>query len=183
MGFLTISKRVLGEYLKLNHNHFLPHSFQLIYSLTTTPFNTISSELMTALLVRVGVTFRLAVYCQQATWDSRPVIFFFQLNTCGYSPYVTSPLMRGWICCLQLLLVLASAVNLRSESHGTHDHILLAQIQESLNLEGQVPIFISPRNRVTRLYPHGLDSLFVASHDSQGYAGGIQCFLYGFMES
>jgi hypothetical protein len=30
---------------------------------------------------------------------------FFQLNTCGYSPYVTSSLTRGWVCRLQLLLV------------------------------------------------------------------------------
>jgi hypothetical protein len=31
--------------------------------------------------------------------------FIFQLNTCGYSPYVTSSLTRGWVCRLQLLLV------------------------------------------------------------------------------
>jgi hypothetical protein len=24
--------------------------------------------------------------------------FIFQLNTCGYSPYVESYLMRGWVC-------------------------------------------------------------------------------------
>jgi hypothetical protein len=53
-------------------------------------------------------------------------IFIFQLNTCGYSPYITSSLTRGWICRLQLLLVLPSAVILGSESHGTHDHILLS---------------------------------------------------------
>jgi hypothetical protein len=40
----------------------------------------------------------------------------FQLNTCGYSPYVTTSLARGWVCHLQLLLVLASAVILRSDS-------------------------------------------------------------------
>jgi hypothetical protein len=34
----------------------------------------------------------------------------FQLNNCGYSPYVTSPLTRGWVYRLQLLLVLCSAV-------------------------------------------------------------------------
>jgi hypothetical protein len=86
--------------------------------------------------------------------------FIFQLNTCGYSPYVTSSLMRGWVCRLQLLLVLASAVILRSESHGTHDHILLSQIQDSPNLEIQVPVFISPRNRVAWLYPwHWVSSL------------------------
>jgi hypothetical protein len=30
--------------------------------------------------------------------------FIFQLNTCGYSPYITSSLKRGWVCRLQLLL-------------------------------------------------------------------------------
>jgi hypothetical protein len=49
--------------------------------------------------------------------------FIFRLNICGYSPYVTSSLTRGWVCRLQLLLVLASAVILRFESRGTHDHI------------------------------------------------------------
>jgi hypothetical protein len=42
--------------------------------------------------------------------------FIFQLSTCGYSPYVTSYQTRGWVCRLQLLLVLASAVILGSES-------------------------------------------------------------------
>jgi hypothetical protein len=64
----------------------------------------------------------------------------FQLNICGYSPYVTSSLMRGWVCRLQLLLVFASAVILRSESRGTHYQILLSQIRDSPNLEGQVPV-------------------------------------------
>jgi hypothetical protein len=35
----------------------------------------------------------------------------------------------------------------------THDQILQSQIGDSPNLEGQVPIFITPRNRVVRLYP------------------------------
>jgi hypothetical protein len=38
-----------------------------------------------------------------------------------------------------MLLVFASAVILRSESRRTHDHILLSQIRDSPNLEGQVP--------------------------------------------
>jgi hypothetical protein len=63
--------------------------------------------------------------------------------------------MRGCVCRLPLLLVL------RSESRGTHDHILLSQIPDSPNLEGQVPVFISPRNRVAWLYPQALGSLLV----------------------
>jgi hypothetical protein len=66
-----------------------------------------------------------------------------------------------------LLLVLASAVILGSESRGTRDHILLSQIRDSANLEGQVSVFISPRNRVAQLYPQALSSLSVASYDSQ----------------
>jgi hypothetical protein len=62
--------------------------------------------------------------------------------------------------------VLASAVILESESCGTHDHILLSQIRDSTNLEGQVPVFMSPRNRVAQLYPQALGSLFIASYDS-----------------
>jgi hypothetical protein len=104
--------------------------------------------------------------------------FIFQLNTCGYSPYVTSSLRRGWVCRLQLLVVLASVVILRSESCRTHDHIVLSQIRNSPNLEGQVPVSVSPRNRVARLCSLTLGSVFVASHDSQGYCGGIRPRLH-----
>jgi hypothetical protein len=79
--------------------------------------------------------------------------FIFQLNTCSYSPYVTSSLMRGWVCRLQLLLVLASAVILSSKSSRTHDHNLLSLLWDSPNLEGQVPVFISPRYWVPFLSP------------------------------
>jgi hypothetical protein len=72
---------------------------------------------------------------------------------------VTSSLTRGWVCRLQLLLALASAVILRSEFRGTHDHILLSQIRDPPNLEGQVPVFIFPRNRVAQLYPQAPGSL------------------------
>jgi hypothetical protein len=111
-----------------------------------------------------------------STISLRPttINFIFQLNICGYSPYVTTSLTRGWACRLHLLLVLASAVTLRSECRGTHD-ILLSEFRDSPNLEGQVPVFIrSPRNRVARLYPQAVGSLFVASYDLQGYGGGIR---------
>jgi hypothetical protein len=92
---------------------------------------------------------------RQVSWNPRPVLCFFQLNTCGHISYVISCLTWGWICRLQLLLDLAIAVVLRSESRAIHVHILLLfQIGDSPNLESQVPIFISPRNRVAQLYPH-----------------------------
>jgi hypothetical protein len=55
--------------------------------------------------------------------------------------------------------VFASSVIFVSVSRGTHGHLLLSQIWDSPNLEDQVPIFISPRNRVARLYPQALGSL------------------------
>jgi hypothetical protein len=125
-----------------------------------------------------SVTLRLTI---SSSWRQALEIhdqyFSPQLNTCGYSPYVSS-LMREWVCRLQLLLVLAGAVKLRSESRGTHDHIFLSQIRGSPNLEGQISVFISPRNRVARLYLQALGSLFVASYDSQGYGGGIRPRLH-----
>jgi hypothetical protein len=93
-----------------------------------------------------------------ATSPLRPTTsnFIFQLNTCDNSPCVTSFLTRELDCLLQLLLALVSAVILRSESHGTHYHILLSQVRDFPKPEGQVPVFISPRNRVARLYPRAL---------------------------
>jgi hypothetical protein len=98
-----------------------------------------------------------------------------QLRVCWRG---TPSLMRGRVCHLQLLLALASAVILWFESRGTHVYILLSQIRDSPKLVGQVPVFISPRNKVAQLYTQALDSLFVASYDSQGYSGGIRTRLH-----
>jgi hypothetical protein len=49
--------------------------------------------------------------------------------------------------------------------------ILQSHISDSSNLEGQVPEFISSRNRLAQLYLEALGSLFIASYDSQGYGG------------
>jgi hypothetical protein len=57
-------------------------------------------------------------------------------------------------------------------------HILLSQSRDSPNLEGQVPVFISPRNRVAQLYPQALGFFFVTSYDPQGYGGGILTRLH-----
>jgi hypothetical protein len=127
------------------------------------------------LRVRDRVTLRLAIYRPSILTSS----IFFQLNTRFRSPYVTTSLTRGWVCHLQLLLVLlTSAVILRPESRMIHDLILLSQIRDSPNLEGQVPVFISLRNRFAPLYPQTLASLFAASHDSQDYGGGIRPRLH-----
>jgi hypothetical protein len=84
---------------------------------------------------------------------------------------------REWVCRLQLLLVLARAVILVSQSRRIHDHILQSHIRDSPNPEEQVPAFIYPRNRVAQLYPQVLGSLFVASCNSQGCGGCILTHL------
>jgi hypothetical protein len=87
------------------------------------------------------VTLSVAVYRQSVRIGGKPLEtttnIFFQLNNCFQSPYVTSSLTRGWVCRLQLLLVLATSVILRSQSRGIHDHILLTQIRDFLSREGQ----------------------------------------------
>jgi hypothetical protein len=129
---------------------------------------------------RVRVTLRLAVHRQSIRlsdkphWDPRPQLLFSKWTP----PYVTSFLTRGWICRLQFQLVLASAIILSSESRGTQDHILLSQIRDSLNIDGPISVFISPWNRMARLYPQALGSFFVTSYDSQGYGGGIRPRLH-----
>jgi hypothetical protein len=77
----------------------------------------------------------------------------FQLNICGYSPYVTSFLTRIWVCRLPLLPVFASAVILRSESCRNSWPIILSQIRDSSNLKGQVPVFIFPEQSGSVLSP------------------------------
>jgi hypothetical protein len=103
-----------------------------------------------------------------------------QLRVCWR---VTPSLMRGRVCRLQLLLALASVVVLMSESLEIHDHILPSQIRDppppTWGGGCQVPVFISPRNRVAQSYPQRLRSLFAASYDSQGYGGSIRTLHHG----
>jgi hypothetical protein len=118
--------------------------------LTTTSYSSVFSRTKTLLYPELLYDWRFTA--NQFVLATSPLRlttsnFCPQLNTCGHSSYVRSSLTRGRVCHLQLLLVLASAIILRSESHGIHDHILLSQIRDSLNLEGQVPLFISPRKR------------------------------------
>jgi hypothetical protein len=104
--------------------------------------------------------------------------FLLLSDSCGFVDVGRLSDERRRVYRLQLLLALASAVNLGSKSRRTHVHILLSQIRDSPNLESQVPVFISPRNRVAQLYPEALGSLFVAPYDSQGYGGGIRTRIH-----
>jgi hypothetical protein len=55
---------------------------------------------------------------------------------------------------------------------------LVSQIRDSPNLEGQVPVFVSPPEQGGLVIPPGTGFPFVASYDSQGYAGSIRPGLH-----
>jgi hypothetical protein len=113
-------------------------------------------------------------WCHALIWDLRPdFITVRQLRVCWYGAL---SLTREWVCRLQLLLALASAVILGSESRRRP--YFTVSVSRHPNLEGQVPVFISPKNRVAQLCPQALGSLFVAFYDSLGYGGGIRNRLH-----
>jgi hypothetical protein len=66
-------------------------------------------------------------WCQAPIWGLRPDFYYCQ-TVAGFLMWGALSLTREWVCRLQLLLVLTSAVILGSEPHGTCDHILLSQI-------------------------------------------------------
>jgi hypothetical protein len=109
----------------------------------------------------------------QGPWVSRPAIFF-QLNTCFHSPYVTSSLMRGWVCCLQLLLALASAVIFRSESRGLMTTFCCLKFETPQTWRIRFPYLYPPGTGWPSYTPQALGSLFITSYNSQGYNGGIR---------
>jgi hypothetical protein len=78
---------------------------------------------------------------------------FITVRQLWFCWYGVPSLTRGRVCILELLLGLTSAVILGFESRRTHDHILLFQIWDFPNLEGQVLVFISPRSRVSQIHP------------------------------
>jgi hypothetical protein len=90
-------------------------------------------------------------WCQHPSGaHDRNVITVRHLRVC----WCEAPsLTREGVCRLQLLLVFASAIIFASDSSGTHDHILLTQIRDPPNVDGQVPVFISSKSRVAQLYP------------------------------
>jgi hypothetical protein len=95
------------------------------------------------------------------------------MNTCGYSPYITSSLTRGWVCRLQLLLSFASAFSGPSPA-GLMTIFYFLRFETPPTWKARSPYLrISPRIWVTRFYPQALGSLFVASYNSQGYGGSI----------
>jgi hypothetical protein len=112
-------------------------------------------------------------WCPAPIWNPWPDFCFLSYN-CGFL-CVGRLLLRENLL-LQLLLGLARAVTLRSNSCRTHDHVLLLHIRL---LQPRRPgLHLYCRDRVAQLYLRALGSLFVASYDSQGYCGGILIRLH-----
>jgi hypothetical protein len=95
--------------------------------------------------------------------------YFFQLNTCGYSPYVTSSLTRWWVRRLKLLL--EPLQRSHSRVRVPRDSWPYFTVSDS-----RLPQTRGPGPRI--YIPQALDSLFVTSYDSQGYGGGIATHLH-----
>jgi hypothetical protein len=102
--------------------------------------------------------------------------FFRQMRVCYFvAPSLTRGRVRNLLYnCLWAL----PELSLLGRSPAELMTIFYCLISESNNVEGQVPVFISPRNNVSQLYPRALGSLFVASYDSQGCGGGILTRLH-----
>jgi hypothetical protein len=120
---------------------------------------------------RVTITLRLAVYRQSVHLCDKPLEthdwHFFQLNTCGHSPYVTSP-TRGWVCRLQLLLARQCSHSQVWFPRDSRPHFTVSDSRLSQPGWPGPRIYI-PQEQGGPVIPQPLGSLFVASCESQGY--------------
>jgi hypothetical protein len=82
--------------------------------------------------------------------DQNLITVGYLRSSCCGAPCLT----RGRVC----NLLVQFAVTHRSKSLRTKT-IFCCLISDSPNLDGQVPVFMSLRNRVVKLYPRALDSL------------------------
>jgi hypothetical protein len=111
-------------------------------------------------------------------------IFFKQLRVCYF---VAPSLTRGRVCNLLYNCFWAfPEQSLLGRSPSELTAIFYCLISDSPNLEGQVLVFISPRNRVVQLYPRALglfceelisyfDFTRLGSHRKQCVAGTPRC--------
>jgi hypothetical protein len=97
-------------------------------------------------------------WCQAAIWGPRS--YFTTSDSCGFIDVGCSLWGEDVSIVYNNCWPSPTQSFSGSESRGTHDHILLSQIRDSTDMEGKIPVFISPR--VTQLYPQELGSLFVA---------------------
>jgi hypothetical protein len=140
------------------------HSFlkvRLYFGRLSRPGKSLLSSESVILLVYSLCTEAIEVVKLLATLSaSSPTVtsnFFLNCTLAVNSPYVTSSLMRGWVCHLQLLPILASAVILRSKSSGIHNHILLSQIRDSPQPGGPGPCIYMLQKQGGPVIPSGTE--------------------------
>jgi hypothetical protein len=84
-------------------------------------------------------------WCQAPIWDPRPIFPLLLLRVC-------------WCGALSLWREAWSIVSSDLSPTGLMNIFYCLYFWDSANLEGQVPVFISPRNRVAQLYSQALGS-------------------------
>jgi hypothetical protein len=97
-------------------------------------------------------------WCQAPIWGVRPHYY--------YSQIVVGLLIWGALSDKRTGLSFTVATGLRQRSHSrvcvprSHDHVLVSQIRDFPNPEGQVSVFIALRKRVAQLYLQALGPFF-----------------------
>jgi hypothetical protein len=112
-------------------------------------------------------------WCRFVIWCPMTRFLFsvwqLRVSSCG-APSLT----RGWVCNLLYNCFWAlPEQSLLGQSRTGPITILTVSSETPPTCRARSPVFISPRNKVSQLYPRALDSLFLASYDSEGYGGGI----------
>jgi hypothetical protein len=130
--------------------------------------------------LRISVTLRLAIYRQSVRLSAKHLEtrgqISFQLNNFFQS---LCNILSDERMDLSFTISASPRQGIHSQVRGPQDSSQHCTISDSrlAQPEGQVPVLISPRNRVGQLYPQALGSLSVAIYDSQG-VDHIENFFY-----
>jgi hypothetical protein len=100
------------------------------------------------------------------------ILIFYCLTFTSFLRHVGRPLWR------EDGSVAYSGISQRSESAEPVTIFYTLSSETPPHLEGQVPVFVSPRNKVAQSFPRALGSLFVAIYNYQGCGGGILTSLH-----
>jgi hypothetical protein len=99
-------------------------------------------------------------WCQASIWGTLPDSYYCQ--TFREFVYVGRSLWREDGSVVYNYSWSSPAQSFWDPSPARLTIMFYPQMRDSPNLEGQVPVFISPKNKVTQLLPQALGSLFVA---------------------
>jgi hypothetical protein len=97
---------------------------------------------------------------------SHLIILHMFMHYAGVTVYVTLHINESNFCIASCLTTADITLQFRAVSNN-------CKCCATYNLEGQVPVFISPRNRVAQLYPRALGSLLSPLTTRRDCGGGI----------